>query len=310
MNFDLNFLPTDATDEDVFEEIRRVDRIVNKQHLSTRDFDKHGKIHSATLRHRFGTWRDVLTKAGLSKKYSGPSEISEKVRQKHARHLTNDQILDELRRVARVLSKEEITTNDQDQHSKIIGPKILKSRFGSWRAGVEKAGLKVSTLGRRWTDEEYFENLLNVWTHYGRQPLYREMNTPASEITNQGYRSRFGSWREALEAFAVRMNQDETNNAEQVLKEKELRPQIREEIKKHSVSVEDRRDIPLGLRYKVLIRDRSRCVRCGANPATNPTCNLHIDHIIPFSKGGKTTIENLQILCESCNLGKGNRHFE
>jgi len=310
MKFELNFLPDNASDEDLFEEIRRVDQIVNKQFLSTRDFDKHSKIHSATLRRRFGTWKDVLTKAGLSKKYSGPAEISEKVRKKHSRHLTDEQILDELRRIAKLVGRNQILTDDLHKYSKIIGPKILTSRFGSWRAGVEQAGLEASKLGRRWTDDEYFENLLNVWTHYGRQPLYQEMNMPPSEITNQGYRSRFGSWRKALESFAFKMNQEEVPTAEQTLQKEEQKPQIREEIKRHSVSVEDRRSIPLGLRYKVLSRDKFKCVRCGASPATDPTCKLHIDHILPFSKGGKTTLENLQTLCENCNLGKGNRHSE
>ena len=33
--------------------------------------------------------------------------------------------------------------------------------------------------------------------------------------------------------------------------------------------------------------------------------------LIPYIfKGGKTIPENLQILCEKCNLGKGNRHSE
>jgi len=309
MKFDLNFLPTNATDEDIFEEVRRVDHIINKPFLSGRDFDKHSKIHSSTLRRRFGSWHEVLVKAGLGEKYSGPIEIHEKVRQKHWRFLTDEQIIDELRRIAKLLGKEEITTSDLKQHSQVIGPKILTSRFGSWRNGLEKAGLKVSIHGHRWTDDEYFENLLNVWTHYGRQPLYREMSLPPSEITVEGYRARFGSWRKALEAFASRMNQDESNNVEKIFK-KEEQKQVREEIIRHSVAVEDRRSIPLGLRYKVLSRDKFKCVRCGASPATNTTCRLHIDHIVPFSKGGKTTLENLQTLCEDCNLGKGNRHSE
>ena len=34
---------------------------------------------------------------------------------------------------------------------------------------------------------------------------------------------------------------------------------------------------------------------------------LHVDHIVPFSKGGKTTWTNCQTLCAKCNLRKGNR---
>jgi len=31
---------------------------------------------------------------------------------------------------------------------------------------------------------------------------------------------------------------------------------------------------------------------------------LHVDHIQPWSRGGPTVFENLQTLCNSCNLGK------
>lgn len=60
------------------------------------------------------------------------------------------------------------------------------------------------------------------------------------------------------------------------------------------------------LRYKVLKRDNFKCRICGASPAKDPTIELHIDHIIPWSKGGETTLENLQTLCSKCNLGKSN----
>lgn len=64
------------------------------------------------------------------------------------------------------------------------------------------------------------------------------------------------------------------------------------------------REIPDKLRYKVLKRDNFKCCACGASPAKNPSVELHIDHIIPFSKGGETVIENLQCLCSKCNIGK------
>ncbi|HIY39301.1 MAG TPA: HNH endonuclease, partial [Candidatus Agathobaculum merdigallinarum] len=67
-----------------------------------------------------------------------------------------------------------------------------------------------------------------------------------------------------------------------------------------------RRDINLRLRFRVMQRDNFKCCICGASPANDPTVVLHIDHIMPWSKGGETIMENLQTLCSKCNLGKSN----
>ena len=65
------------------------------------------------------------------------------------------------------------------------------------------------------------------------------------------------------------------------------------------------RSISDKLRYTVLKRDNFKCCACGASPAKDPSVELHIDHIIPWAKGGETVIENLQTLCSRCNIGKG-----
>lgn len=57
-----------------------------------------------------------------------------------------------------------------------------------------------------------------------------------------------------------------------------------------------------GLRYKILKRDNFKCQICGRTAEDG--VKLHIDHIIPISKGGKTIGSNLRTLCEDCNLGK------
>jgi 5-methylcytosine-specific restriction endonuclease McrA len=59
------------------------------------------------------------------------------------------------------------------------------------------------------------------------------------------------------------------------------------------------------LRYKVLCRDRFRCQICGRSPAKDFGVEIHVDHIIPWSKGGTNTEQNLRVLCFDCNLGKG-----
>lgn len=54
------------------------------------------------------------------------------------------------------------------------------------------------------------------------------------------------------------------------------------------------------IRAIVLARD-GFCRMCGASPADT---TLHIDHIVPRSRGGSNEIDNLQALCPPCNLGK------
>ena len=53
-------------------------------------------------------------------------------------------------------------------------------------------------------------------------------------------------------------------------------------------------------------RDNFKCCMCGRSPSTTIGLELHIDHIIPWSMGGETVIDNLQTLCSDCNLGKSN----
>lgn len=60
------------------------------------------------------------------------------------------------------------------------------------------------------------------------------------------------------------------------------------------------------LRYDILKRDGFRCVLCGATAKDG--AKLHVDHIYPVSKGGKTEPDNLRTLCESCNRGKGAKY--
>lgn len=65
---------------------------------------------------------------------------------------------------------------------------------------------------------------------------------------------------------------------------------------------EQRRLMTDSLRYEVLKRDGFRCQICGATAADG--YKLHIDHIMPVSKGGRTELSNLRVLCERCNMGK------
>src|SRR5690606_41742460 len=53
-----------------------------------------------------------------------------------------------------------------------------------------------------------------------------------------------------------------------------------------------------------LLRDRFECQYCGDN---YPSEELTFDHVLPRSRGGRTTWENVVTACQSCNLVKGSR---
>ena len=61
-----------------------------------------------------------------------------------------------------------------------------------------------------------------------------------------------------------------------------------------------------GLRWEVLARDNWTCCSCGRSTKQDGVI-LHVDHILPRSKGGTDEIDNLQTLCSKCNIGKSNR---
>ena len=61
------------------------------------------------------------------------------------------------------------------------------------------------------------------------------------------------------------------------------------------------------LREQIKKRDHYTCCVCGNSIEKEPNLLLEIDHIIPVSKGGKTTEDNLQTLCWKCNRSKSNK---
>lgn len=294
---------SEYTDEAILDELRRVAALVPEGALTVSIFTKHARV-TRKVYERFGNWNDVLRKAGLGDR---SSNVVKTRGANPSRLMSNTDILDSLKALAAKLEKFELTTRDVEWNLP-FSAETLRNRWGSSRAAFEAAGLSSTNLGRRYSDEECFANLLKVWTHYRRPPQYAEMGIPPSQVGGKSYVKRFKTWNKTLGAFVEHVKQKDTSKLEIKLlaMEEEHSPL---NIKKSSrrISAEEIRDISLGLRFRILHRDHFKCVLCGDHPARNAQCVLHVDHVVPWSKGGKTREGNLRTLCATCNVGRGNR---
>ena len=106
------------------------------------------------------------------------------------------------------------------------------------------------------------------------------------------------------------MEKFKTKDAEITFNEliKKVQLLVKNKIKKKNGGNKNNVRNPLDtrLRHEVFKRDGYRCKECGA---TNKEIILHADHIIPVSQGGKDELDNLQTLCQDCNLAKSNKHW-
>lgn len=282
---------TDYSDEALLAELRLVADELGGARLTQAAFNEHSRVHSTTLRARFGSWEAALDSAAV------PEEIAPR-----KRPLQREQLIEAIRRFTTVRPNDEVT-RDAVAASLGVDPGTISRKFGRWEALLAELNISPAALGRRYTDNECYENILALWTRYGRQPHFAELNQPPSEVGSKAYVRRWSGWRAALAAFVELANLPE------------VQPEASSSFAAPSISQTEHvndvaaisRGISLSLRYRVLCRDHFRCVICGATPATEVGVTLHIDHIVPWSKGGKNTEENLRTLCLRCNLGKGAR---
>ena len=153
---------------------------------------------------------------------------------------------------------------------------------------MKKAGLQI-TVDKVISNDDLFDNLEKIWRCLGRQPYYGEIKKPDSKYAVDTYCRRFGSWFKTCEVF---------------IRYKKNTPEFIKLFKEKSTS--KGRQINERTRLKIFKRDSYACVICGKSPATYRGITLHLDHKIPFSKGGDNSIDNLRTLCAKCNLARGN----
>ena len=208
------------------------------------------------------------------------------------RNISNDELISDMIYVAHLLDKPSLTAAEYDEHGRYHSRTISK-RFDTWNNALEIANLQISN--RFYSDEELFDNLAKIWMSLGKQPSKRDLALVGSTISYKAYERRFGRWSTALKSFVEYFNATQDNVSNKNIDLSNF------EHNRRTAS----RDVNLRLRFLTMSRDNFKCCLCGASPAKDPAVELHIDHIIPWSKGGQTELDNLQTLCCKCNQGKG-----
>lgn len=233
-------------------------------------------------------------------------------KRKRLNEISETKILDELEKAAKHFNYTEFGHRDFSKIADVSGS-LVKKRFGGWKKGLEalrkrlkEKGLNLSprphSPNRIYSDKEMFDEMERIWKAVGQRPSKTEWEMSEPRLSYPGYKRRFGGWTNACLKFIEYKMGSNILADDFVLSDKDI-----QQDKKIEYVQERSRDIPLSLRLKILSRDNFRCIYCGKSPATTFGTRLHIDHILPFSKGGKSILENLQTLCEECNLGKSDR---
>ena len=204
--------------------------------------------------------------------------------------VSDAELLADLKRVAYKLGVSKLSSTQYRQVG-FYADTTISRRFGSWNKALKTAGLSIVNESVI-SDERLFENILSLWQGYGRQPRRADLMSDLSKFSQTPYNRRFGSWGAGLAAFSEYMATSRDDEGFH------LQQEVRPNRKRTS------RDPTLRLRYRVLVRDHFKCCLCGANPAVIAGVTLQVDHVVPWSKGGETVLDNLQTTCNVCNLGK------
>ena len=274
-----------VTDDELLRDLKKVVEEKQTEWLSEKEYAHKGQFAPNTIRNRFGSWTKALQRAGLNIEY--------KRKGKHIICPSREALIEDLQTTAKKLGKKTVNSGEYEQYGK-YGRASVYNRYKTWRKGLEAAGLGETGFHNAGiTKEQLLEAIYEAWERLGRQPNTRDVRNKEIPYGLTTYINQFGSWRNTMIAFVeyVKMRRG------QVFAIPEISP----------IAHKTGRTPSAKLKKLIFERYNATCQQCGANERKEPGIKLVIDHIIPYSKGGETIYENLQILCRKCNIEKRNK---
>ncbi len=294
MKFVLSPYSYSVSEDELLDDLRRVASQIGDEYMSISKYKRLGGKHNdATFAKYFGSWLNALAKAGLRTSRN----------EKEMKRISDEALINDVKRVAEELGVETITSSQYAEMG-IVSFWTITNRLGAWEEILSKAGLKSTGYKTSISDIDLLNEIERIWITLGKQPTTDDMKKGVSKYNLCTFTRRFGGWRKALEEFVKYINGEvvykEVDKKDSPL-ENSIKPSTNNvKLKSHKTP----REPSNRLKVQVLMRDGNKCRLCGVE-CNDGLHNIHFDHIIPWSKGGETVLENLQVLCSDCNLAKG-----
>lgn len=171
------------SDDELISEIIRISKILSQETLSVKEFDHYSAIDSSTITKRFGSWNIAIKRANLK-----PTKISE---------YTDEQVIDEIKRVATILNIDSLSMKEFDYYSK-MGSATIPKHFGTWNKAIKLSGLKP-IIEYNISDERLLKDIIKLYREEGKLPTQNTISSKG-EFSPTTYRMRFGG---IIKAIAI-----------------------------------------------------------------------------------------------------------
>jgi len=294
------------TKDDFFRELERIWKLRGQRPTNT-EFRRESALGTAIYERLFVSWTKAVEAYCMAK--------GVQVQGQGGTRATKSILLNELKTVSAKSPGRSLTYDLYKSNGGTYSRKPFETMFGSWTKAVNAAGC-VSGRQAKYSNDQLFDEIQRLWERLERQPTSAEMREQG-RMTDVCFHGRFGSWTNAIYAFckdraAVRSDEappSQTDSIPPLVEPSEERSTIAEPTAEETtpcvVTRRTGRSVPKRLRFLVLQRDSFTCRYCGRSPKQHGV-TVEADHIIAWTKGGETIMDNLQTLCMDCNRGKSN----
>jgi len=255
------------TDDDLIELLQEAEE-EDILHLNSESFDKHSDYPStATVRKRFGSWKNGCREAGV--------ETGE---------VTRNGIIQSIEKF--VEGGEISSSQDFFDHPETASPNGLYGCFDAWREAVDEAGVGAFV---NYTDEDIIEKIKEFHEEFGYVSL-AEFDSSDEYPSKTAAINHFGSWNEAVEAAGIEPNKPtiEMYKEEPTRRKERFGTNWREQ------------------REKALERDDFECRKCGDEESLQvhhrkPRYTYRDSDVLEIEESNR--LHNLVTLCKTCHWG-------